>query len=130
SDGVNNDFVVGSGVSVATRNNDKFMYNGNEVVTKADIASSTGYGLVMVDEELDNVSTNPVTNEAVSKMFEKVEKVTAAALNDLEERKQDALTIDTELDSESQNPVTNAAITSMLEKEEEVIAASLNDLDE
>ena len=125
-----NSFIVGGGISANTNNNDKFVYNGNEVVTKADIASSTDYGLVVVDEELDNISTNPVTNAAVSKMFEKVEKVTAAALNDLEERKQDALTIDTELDSESQNPVTNAAITSMFEKEEEVIAASLNDLDE
>ena len=58
-------------------------------VAEIPIASSTGYGIVIVDEEMDKTSTNPVSNAAISAIISEDEKVTASALNDLNTRKAD-----------------------------------------
>lgn len=70
-------------VSDVTINGTSIVSNKTAVIP---IASSSVYGVVTVDDELDNASKNPVANEAVSKMIEKTEKVTSFALNDLNAR--------------------------------------------
>ena len=51
--------------------------------------------LVDIDSELSTSSTRPVQNQAITKMILKDEKVTALALNDLNDRKADSATFNT-----------------------------------
>ena len=135
------DNVTISGISIVENN-----------VADIPIATSSGYGVVIVDDEFDSGSTNPIQNCVVDKMLTKIEKVTAAALNELGEKidlhsgdtdihvtiaekevwntKQDALTIDSGLSSSSTNVVVNSAITKAMLDNEKIVAASLNELDE
>ena len=48
-----------------------------------------------VDSELDSASTNPVENQAITKVILKDEKVVSFALNDLNNRKADSATFNT-----------------------------------
>ena len=70
---------------------DDVKISGNSIVTNniANIpfATDNTYGVVIVDTELDSGSTNPIQNGAISKELSTIEKVTAAALNDLNTRK-------------------------------------------
>ena len=70
--------VTISGVSIVENN-----------VADIPIASASGYGVVMVDDELDSGSTNPIQNKVLDAMLTKIEMVTSTALNDLDERKAD-----------------------------------------
>lgn len=94
-----------------------------------------------VDTELDSGSTNPVENRAIYQVIIDNEEVTAAALNDLEERKADksyvdeaisasTMQVDDQLDSASTNPLENRVIYQILEEDEEAIAAAINDLND
>ena len=56
-------------------------------------ATTTDFGVVKMDTELDSGSTNAVMNSAITTVILSNERVTAAALNDLEERKVDATAI-------------------------------------
>ena len=56
-------------------------------------ATTTDFGVVKMDTELDSGSTNAVMNSAITTVILSNERVTAAALNDLEERKLDASAI-------------------------------------
>ena len=60
---------------------------------------------VYVDDELSLESENPVQNKVITKTIEDVEQVTAAALNDLNDRKADASNVYTkeEIDEMIQN---------------------------
>lgn len=57
-------------------------------------ASTSQYGVVMLDDELDSGSTNPVMNSAVTKVIIENEETVAAALNDLNRRKADTTNVD------------------------------------
>ena len=61
--------------------------------------STDEFGVVIVDDHLDSASTNPVENQAITKVILDNEETIAAALNDLNDRKADK----TELDEESQS---------------------------
>lgn len=52
-------------------------------------ATTTNYGMVILDDELDEESTNPVQNSAITKVILENEETVAAALNDLNNRKAD-----------------------------------------
>ena len=52
-------------------------------------ATTTNYGMVILDDELDEESTNPVQNSAITKVILENEETVAAALNDLNDRKAD-----------------------------------------
>ena len=94
-----------------------------------------------VDSELDTGSTNPVSNSAITTYIYDIEKVTSAALNDLNSRKADksyvdeavssiTIDVDSELDSASTNPVENRAIWEVIVENEEVISSAFNDLND
>ena len=96
---------------------------------------------ITVDEELDSASTNPVENRAITEVLEEMGEVTAAALNDLNDRKADksyvdsaisgiSFDVDDHLDSASTNPVENRAVYAEFAEAEEVTAAALNDLND
>ncbi len=69
---------------------DDVMVSGTSIVNnkKVDIpiASSSGYGLVIIDNELNEDSLNAVTNSAITKVILENELITSAALSDLDER--------------------------------------------
>ena len=137
------------------KNGDTSIVDENKVATLP-TATTSGYGVVIVDDDFDSGSTNPLQNDVISTRFTEVEKVTAAALNDLNERKMEDVTIsgtsivnnkvadipfattdsygvvivDDELDTESTNPIQNGVISSFIERKEIVIAAALNDLND
>lgn len=78
-----------------------------------------------VDDHMDSASTNPVQNKVLWKVIADDEKVTSAALNDLENRKADktyvddaieniTIDVDDQLDSASTNPVENRAVYNAL----------------
>ena len=52
-------------------------------------ATTDQYGLVIVDDQLDSASTNPVENRVLTKIIIEDELVIAAAFNDLNDRKAD-----------------------------------------
>ena len=52
-------------------------------------ATTTQYGVVVLDNVLDSASTNPVENQAITKVILEDEEVAAAAFNDLNDRKAD-----------------------------------------
>ena len=58
-------------------------------------ASTTNYGVVILDGHLDSGSTNPVENKAIFKECAEIEEVCAAAFNDLNDRKADKSYVDT-----------------------------------
>ena len=130
--------------------------NKSEVIDLIPIATSDIYGITKVDVDLDETSINPVQNNTITRAIYDNEEVTAAALNDLNERKMEDVTIngtsivnnkvadipfattdsygvaivDDELDTESTNPIQNGVISSFIERKEIVIAAALNDLND
>ena len=80
-----------------------------------------------VDDHMDSASTNPVQNKVLWKVIADDEKVTSAALNDLEDRKADktyvddaieniTIDVDDQLDSASTNPVENRVVYNALEE--------------
>lgn len=80
-----------------------------------------------VDDHMDSASTNPVQNKVLWKVIADDEKVTSAALNDLENRKADktyvddaveniTIDVDDQLDSASTNPVENRVVYNALEE--------------
>ena len=60
-------------------------------------ATTTNYGVVILDDELNTGSTNPVQNGAVARVIADNELVIAAAINDLNTRKADISSIPTSL---------------------------------
>lgn len=78
-----------------------------------------------VDDHMDSASTNPVENRVIWKVFHDDEKVTAAALNDLNDNKADktyvdaaicgvTIEVDDHLDTASTKPVENRVIANAL----------------
>jgi hypothetical protein len=53
-------------------------------------ATTEQFGVVILDDVLDSASTNPVENQAITKVILDNEETVAAALNDLNDRKADA----------------------------------------
>jgi hypothetical protein len=77
-----------------------------------------------IDTELSSSSTNPVANSAITKVIEENELITAAALNDLEEKK---------LDASAYTPTDLSDLYILSGKVDDnafVAAAALNDLNE
>ena len=102
-------------------------------------ATTTQYGVVLVDDHLDSASTNPVENRVLWQIITDDEEVTSAALNDLNDRKADkeyvdnavssiTIDVDSQLDSASTNPVENRAIWKVINDDELVVSAALNHL--
>ena len=84
-----------------------------------------------VDSELDSASTNPVENQAITKVILDNEETVAAVLNDLNDRIDNfSIDVDSELDSASTNPVENRVIYQTIVDNEEAVAAALNDLND
>ena len=57
-------------------------------------ATTTSYGVVIVDDQPDSASTNPVENQAITNVILENERTVAAALNDINERKADKTYVD------------------------------------
>ena len=60
-------------------------------------ATTTQYGVVIVDDHLDTASTNPVENRVITQVILEDELVAAAAFNDLKTKKADRTEIPTSL---------------------------------
>ena len=124
--------------------------------TKQEVDDLISASTITVDDEMSSASTNPVENRVIWAVFEEDEKVTAAALNDLNEKVDELsgtvvdisdavsgmytaeeiddmiddvrITVDDEFDSGSTNPVENRLITSAITTIDKVTSAALNDL--
>ena len=94
---------------------------------KAYVDSAVSSITIDVDTQLDSASTNPVQNKVLWKVIADDEKVTSAALNDLQDRKADktyvddaieniTIDVDDQLDSASTNPVENRVVYNALEE--------------
>ncbi len=59
---------------------------GTNITIVDNVISATGGGSVTVDTELDSGSTNPVQNKVIYNKIDEVEQVTAAALNNINDR--------------------------------------------
>ena len=80
--------------------------------------SRLGGASVIVDPDLDPTSTNPVENKAIAEAIEEINgnlMSLDAAIDDLAEDKQDALTFDSAPTVNSQNPVTSGGVYSGLQ---------------
>ena len=125
-------------------------------VANIPIATTLAYGVTKVDDTLDSGSTNPIQNKVVSNAIVEIEEITSAALNDLENRKINDVTINGEsitennvatipfatattygvvkvddtIDSGSTNPIQNKVVNEAIDEIEEVTAAALNDINE
>lgn len=62
-------------------------------------ASTTNYGMVILDDHLDSGSTNAVMNSAITMVILEDEETVAAALNDLETRKANKTDVNDALDN-------------------------------
>lgn len=94
-------------------------------------ASTTNYGMVILDDHLDSGSTHAVMNSAITQTIIENEEITAAALNDLNDRINNIrFDVDDHLDSASTNPVENKVLYQIIVDDEEAIAAALNDLND
>lgn len=62
-------------------------------------ASTTNYGMVILDDHLDSGSTNAVMNSAITMVILENEETVAAALNDLETRKANKTDVNNALDN-------------------------------
>ena len=106
--------------------------NGQSIFGEGDIEIQGG-GNVEVDAELSEVSENAVSNKAVTMALAETEKVTAAALNELNERfeeyatKEDIAAALAERDEEI-NHIEDVLEATIIE-DEEVAAAALVSLD-
>lgn len=100
----------------------------NERVTALE---EEGGSSVTVDTELSETSENAISNSAVTRAMIENEEVTAAALNDLNERVNEIsenVSGETATKVELQDAVTS--LTNTILENEEVTAAALNDLNE
>ena len=101
--------------------------------TKVNHLPSQGGGSIEVDAELSETSDNAVSNKAVTMALAETEEVTAAALNELNERVNESATKKeledalAEMDEEINHIEGVLEATSI--EDEEVTAAALNDLD-
>lgn len=124
--------------------------------TKQEVDDLISASTITVDDEMSSASTNPVENRVIWAVIEEDERVTAAALNDLNEKVDELsgtvadisdavsgmytaeeiddmiddvrITVDDEFDSGSTNPVENWLITSAITTIDKVTSAALNDL--
>lgn len=128
-----------------------------DVLIQGEIAVNLAKGVETLSiKNTDNEIVTFSSDKIIKKVIVDNERITAAALNDLEVNKQDVLTagqgiditnnvisatldvtVDSELDSGSTNPVANSAITSefdeiknIIDENELIIASALNDLEE
>lgn len=69
-------------------------------------ATTAQFGVVILDDELNSGSTNPVMNSVITKVILEDEEVVAAALNDLEKRKANKDYVDDAVDGVSNDLVT------------------------
>ena len=117
--------VLVSGTTIKT-------INGQSILGEGDIEIQGG-GNVEVDAELSETSENAVSNKAVTMALAETEEVTAAALNELNERFEEYATkedIDATL-AEMDNEINHieGVLEATIIEDEEVTAAALNDLD-
>lgn len=128
-----------------------------DVLIQGEIAVNLAKGVETLSiKNTDNEIVTFSSDKIIKKVIVDNERITAAALNDLEVNKQDVLTagqgiditnnvisatlditVDDALDSGSTNPVANSAITSefdeiknIIDENELIIASALNDLEE
>ena len=74
-------------------------------------ATTTQYGVVIMDDHLDSGSTNPVQNSAVTHVILENEEVVAAALNDLNDRKADRSELNNAISTLEGDMLTGATTT-------------------
>lgn len=79
-------------------------------------ATTDQYGIVIIDDNLDSGSTNPVANSAITKVIIEDEKAVSAALNDLNTNKASK----SELDD---------AISDLRDEMQEVVASGITEVD-
>jgi hypothetical protein len=83
-------FSVGNGTSSARHNAFEIRQNGDIYLTldgqDVKLQDQLGGGSITVDTALDSGSTNPVENRVIYNKIDEVEQVTAAALNNINDR--------------------------------------------
>lgn len=83
--------------------NKLYWYDPTVVAVGESHYEQVGGSDITIDGELDDESTNPVENQAVSNYINEIERVTAESLNDLNDRKQDVLVSGTSLKTINDN---------------------------
>ena len=139
--GISGDIISALSGNLVTYVDESISNLSGDVISYVDNSISTLSGDVIsyVDESIENLSG------AILDYVYENEEVTAAALNDLNDRKADksyvdeaigealssfTITVDSELDSASTNPVENRAIYQVIVDNEEVVSAAINDLND
>lgn len=143
--GESQNITAGSGLSL---NNDVLNIKlGSGISFDANSALTVESASIDIDSELNENSSNPVANSAITQAINgKQDELIASSgitidANDnisvklgecleFDENSGITLIVDDELDSGSTNPIANSAITQAILDNEEVVAAALNDLKE
>ena len=143
--GETQNITAGSGLSL---NNDVLNIKlGSGISFDANSALTVESASIDIDSELNENSSNPVANSAITQAINgKQDELIASSgitidANDnisvklgecleFDENSGITLIVDDELDSGSTNPIANSAITQAILDNEEVVAAALNDLKE
>ena len=86
---------TGSVITSVTKNANTVVAHRGDVPT----ASTTNYGVIMLDDHFDSASTNPVMNCTITQALLDDEEVVAAALNDLNNKKADIEYVDNRINS-------------------------------
>lgn len=95
--------------------------NSTNPVTSGGVYEALQNVEIDVDDELDDTSENPVQNKVVTERLEEMDTVIAAALNDLEDTKQDVLTFDSAPVQNSTNPVTSGGVYTALSEKADIV---------
>ena len=84
--------------------------NSLNPVTSGGVYAAIQNSSVDTDDELDDESENPIQNQAVTKRLMEMDRVYAAAINDLNANKQDTITLDETPAVDSENPITSGGV--------------------
>ena len=98
--------------------------NSLNPVTSGGVYAAIQNSSVDTDDELDDESENPIQNQAVTKRLMEMDRVYAAAINDLNANKQDTITLDETPTVDSENPITSGGVYEAMQDYEVVFTNS------
>ena len=84
----------------------------NRKADKSYVDAAVSSATINIDDHMDSASTNPVENRVVWKVFHDDERVTAAALNDLNDNKADKTYVDNAISGHTSTTIPDTGYTS------------------
>ena len=101
-------YILDNELIIAESLNDLNNRKADKSYVDAAVSSST----IDIDDHMDSASTNPVENRVIWKVFRDDERVTAAALNDLNDNKADKTYVDNAISGHTSTTIPDAGYTS------------------